>query len=103
MVALSDGSVCLRQTIHVNGTQVQLRHLFKEISRGWTGCHRHPDRFWEPLSLLGGTQQRVDCGSRIEMRYSFILQEIPDERVINLSETVMGASNSRDCPRERPA
>lgn len=85
VVALGDGPVRLRHAIHVDGMQVQARHLFEEMGCGRTGCHRHPDRVGEPLRLLRRAQQGVDRRGGIEMRDVLVLEQMPDERVVDLA------------------
>lgn len=83
---------------HVNrlsySTGASTYHLFKEMTTGRAGCHSDLDFPRQSLGLLGSDQQCVDSGGSIEMSDALLLQELPEEWVINLSQTDIGAPDS---------
>ena len=74
--------------------KVLTHHLLKEMAAGRAGGYSDLDFLRQSLGLLSSDQQCVDSGSRIEMSDTLLLQELPEERVINLSETDICAPDS---------
>ena len=71
-------------------------------SRGRSG-NSDADGLGENLGLLGGAKKGVDCGRGAEVCHAFLLQQLPDQGVVDLAQAHMGATNGADSPRESPA
>jgi hypothetical protein len=86
----------------VHWVEVQLRHLLEEVAAGWAGGYRHTDRMREPLSLLGRDEKRVDRRRGVEMCDALLLEEPPDQGVVDLSEADVQAADGDNGPWECP-
>lgn len=49
------------------------------------------------------TEEGVYCGCGVEVGYFLFFEELPDEGIVYLAETVISASNAGDGPSECPA
>lgn len=102
VVALGDGAVCLSQAIHMHRVQVQVGHLFEEMSRGRAGGHCNLHGLSKLLSFVGIAQQCVHGRRSVEMRDVLLFQELPDHRVVDLPQAVVGSTNRCHSPGECP-
>ena len=93
IIALGDGTVCLRQTVNMNRMKVQVGHLLKQMSGRRTSGHGNLDRIRKLLSLLSIAEHRVDSRSSIEMGDMLLLKQFPDRWVIDLSQAVVGSTD----------
>lgn len=55
------------------------------------------------LGRIGRAEESVDSGGGVKVGDTLLLEELPDERVVNLPETDMCASHRTDRPGECPA
>jgi hypothetical protein len=60
-------------------------------------------RFLKSLGFGRIAKNRVDGWSGIEMGNVLLLEELPYQRIIDLSQAVVSSTNSSYCPRECPA
>lgn len=78
-------------------------HFLKEMATGRAGCNRNQDLLRQLFGFLGSNQQSVDGRSSVEVSDALLLQEFPDERVIDLAQADVCSSDSYYRPRERPS
>jgi len=76
-------------------------HLPEQVCCRGTSGHSYTNRLRQTLGLLGCTQKSVDSRGRIEMCDMFFLQKLPDEGVVDLTQTIVCTSSSSDGPTKR--
>jgi hypothetical protein len=103
VVPLGNRSICLCHSVHMHWVQVQVGHLLKEMWGRWAGRHGDLDRPRKSLGLVGSTEQGIHGWSRVEMGDVFLLQQSPNLRIVDLSQAVMGTTDSGHCPGKCPA
>lgn len=67
------------------------------------GCNRYSDFVREFFGLLGCYQESVDRGGRVEMSNALLFQELPDQWIVNLSQTDIQAAHRHNSPWESPS
>lgn len=82
---------------------ISTHHLLKEVPGWWAGCNRHLDWVWQSLGFFGGYQQGVDSRGGVEVRNLLLLEELPDEGVVNLSQTHVEPPDGHNGPGECPS
>lgn len=90
-------------SIYVYRVEVQLGHLLKEVAARGTRSHSHSDGLRQPLSLLCRHQEGIHRRRGVEVRDALLLEELPYQRVVDLSQADVEAANRYDGPRERPS
>jgi hypothetical protein len=83
--------------------EIQVGHLLKQMSGRRRCCDCDAYSMLETFGRFVCAEEGVYCGCSVEMGYFFFFEEIPDERVVYLAETVISASNAGDGPSECPA
>lgn len=83
--------------------QVQVGHLLEEVRGRRTGCYRDMHGLSELLGFIRVAEQGVHRGCGVKMADVLVFQQLPDQRVVDLPQTVVGSTDRRHSPRERPA
>jgi hypothetical protein len=102
-VAARDGAVGFCEAVDVDGEQVEVGHLLKEVRGGRAGGDGDADGPREHHGVLVGAEERVDGGGCVEVRDGFLLEEFPDQGVVDLAQADVSAADGADRPGECPA
>jgi len=102
-VAAGNGAVGFGHAVDVDGVEVEVGHLLKEVGRGWGGGDGDLDWGWERGGFLGGAEKCVHGRGGVEVCYPFLAEKLPNEWVVDLAEADVGSANGAYGPGEGPA
>lgn len=78
-------------------------HLLKQVGTGRAGGYGNLNRPGQLLGLAARDQERIDRRRRVEVRDALFFQELPYQRVVNLPQADVDATDGDNGPGKSPS